>query len=198
MEAYLNSIHLGWNTDGVQAAANLYFGKDVSQLSIAESAALIAITQNPSKRELFNHEENNRERREWILGQMLEQRYITQAEYNQAMAEQIQVVTYDNSSDTTQKATLSYFEDYVLEEVIQDLMDKYGYTYEMAEDKVLKGGYRIYTTMDKDIQDYLDVAFADQDAENSIFPTVRGLQSENLQLCRGAAGCRYGDYGAEW
>lgn len=86
MEAYLNSIHLGWNTDGVQAAANLYFGKDVSQLSIAESAALIAITQNPSKRELFNHEENNRERREWILGQMLEQGYITQAEYNQAMA----------------------------------------------------------------------------------------------------------------
>ena len=73
------------------------------------------------------------------------------------MAEQIQVVTYDNSSDTTQKATLSYFEDYVLEEVIQDLMDKYGYTYETAEDKVLKGGYRIYTTMDKDIQDYLDV-----------------------------------------
>lgn len=174
MEAYLNSIHLGWNTDGVQAAANLYFGKDVSQLSIAESAALIAITQNPSKRELFNHEENNRERREWILGQMFEQGYITQAEYDQAMAEQIQVVTYDNSSDTTQKATLSYFEDYVLEEVIQDLMDKYGYTYETAEDKVLKGGYRIYTTMDKDIQDYLDVVFADQDAENSIFPTVQG------------------------
>ena len=90
------------------------FGKDVSQLSIAESAALIAITQNPSKRELFNHEENNRERLEWILGQMFEQGYITQAEYDQAMAEQIQVVTYDNSSDTTQKATLSYFEDYVL------------------------------------------------------------------------------------
>lgn len=174
MEAYLNSIHLGWNTDGVQAAANLYFGKDVSQLSIAESAALIAITQNPSKRELFNHEENNRERREWILGQMFEQGYITQAEYDQAMAEQIQVVTYDNSSDTTQKATLSYFEDYALEEVIQDLMDKYGYTYETAEDKVLKGGYRIYTTMDKDIQDYLDVVFADQDAENSIFPNVQG------------------------
>ena len=174
MEAYLNSIHLGWNTDGVQAAANLYFGKDVSQLSIAESAALIAITQNPSKRELFNHEENNRERREWILGQMLEEGYITQAEYEQAMAEQIQVVTYDNSTDTTQKATLSYFEDYVLEEVIQDLMSKYGYTYETAEDKVLKGGYRIYTTMDKDIQDYLDVVFADQDPENSIFPTVRG------------------------
>lgn len=182
MEAYLNSIHLGWNTDGVQAAANLYFGKDVSQLSIAESAALIAITQNPSKRELFNHEENNRERREWILGQMLEQGYITQAEYNQAMAEQIQVVTYDNSSDTTQKATLSYFEDYVLEEVIQDLMDKYGYTYEMAEDKVLKGGYRIYTTMDKDIQDYLDVAFADQDAENSIFPTVRGYNLKTFSF----------------
>ena len=174
IEAYLNSIHLGWNTDGVQAAANLYFGKDVSQLSIAESAALIAITQNPSKRELFNHEENNRERREWILGQMFEQGSITQTEYNQAMAEKIQVVTYDNSSDTAKKATLSYFEDYVLEEVIQDLMDKYGYTYETAESKVLKGGYRIYTTMDKDIQDYLDVAFADQDAENSIFPTVRG------------------------
>ena len=174
IEAYLNSIHLGWNTDGVQAAANLYFGKDVSQLSIAESAALIAITQNPSKRELFNHEENNRERREWILGQMFEQGYITQTEYNQAMAEKIRVVTYDNSSDTAKKATLSYFEDYVLEEVIQDLMDKYGYTYETAESKVLKGGYRIYTTMDKDIQDYLDVAFADQDAENSIFPTVRG------------------------
>lgn len=174
IEAYLNSIHLGWNTDGVQAAANLYFGKDVSQLSIAESAALIAITQNPSKRELFNHEENNRERREWILGQMFEQGYITQTEYNQAMAEKIRVVTYDNSSDTAKKATLSYFEDYVLEEVIQDLMDKYGYTYETAESKVLKGGYRIYTTMDKDIQDYLDVAFADRDAENSIFPTVRG------------------------
>lgn len=185
MEAYLNSIHLGWNTNGVQAAANLYFGKDVSQLSIAESAALIAITQNPSKRELFNHEENNRERREWILGQMLEQGYISQEEYDQAMKEKIRAVTYDNSTDTTKKATLSYFEDYVLEEVIQDLMDRYGYTYETAQSRVLKGGYRIYTTMDKDIQDYLDVAFADLDAENSIFPTVQGVNLKTYSYVEG-------------
>lgn len=174
MEAYLNSIHLGWNTDGVQAAANLYFGKNVNELTIAQSASLIAITQNPSKRELFNHADNNKERRDWILGQMYEQEYITKAEYDEALAEEIQVVTYDNSTDTTKKASLSYFEDYVLEEVIQDLMEKYGYTYETAQDKVLKGGYRIYTTMDKDIQGYLDVAFADLDANSSIFPSVRG------------------------
>jgi len=179
MEAYLNSIHMGWNTDGVQAAANLYFGKDVSELSLAECAGLIAITQNPSKRELFNHMDNNTERREWILGMMLSEGYISESEYKQAMRERIQVVTYDNSEQTRQVATLSYFEDYVIEEVISDLMAKYNYTYEMAEDKVLKGGYRIYTTMDKSIQDYLDVSFEDLDPENTIFPSVNGYDLKN-------------------
>ena len=103
------------------------------------------------------------------------------------------------SSDTTQKATLSYFEDYVLEEVIQDLMDKYGYTYEMAEDKVLKGGYRIY------IQQWIKIfkiiwmwPLRIRMQKILYFSDGSRLQSENLQLCRGAAGCRYGDYGAEW
>lgn len=177
LEAYLNSIHLGNNTDGVQAAANLYFGKDVSELSIAESAALVAVTQNPSKRELFNHMEGNTERREWILGQMYEQEKITEQEYNAALKEELNIVSRTAQKEKTY--SLNYFEDYVLDEVVEDLVNEKGYTETKAEEELLTGGFRVYTTMDANIQNYLDEKFADLDPESTIFPSVRGYDLKN-------------------
>ncbi|WP_312643040.1 transglycosylase domain-containing protein [Hydrogenoanaerobacterium sp.] len=72
MEAYLNTATTGNNVYGVQAAANLFFDKDVGELDTAECAAIIAITQNPSKYELLGHEENNRVRRKYVLDNMLD------------------------------------------------------------------------------------------------------------------------------
>ena len=82
LEAYLNIIAFGYNTSGVQAASNMYFDKDVSELSLEECVALISITNNPSRYELFGHEENNKERRQYVYGQMLEIGYIDRAQYD--------------------------------------------------------------------------------------------------------------------
>lgn len=77
MENYLNTINLGQNTLGVQAAAKRYFNKDVSELNLAECAVIAAITQNPSKYNPVTHPEYNEERRNKVLNNMLEQEYIS-------------------------------------------------------------------------------------------------------------------------
>ncbi|MBR5872572.1 MAG: transglycosylase domain-containing protein, partial [Oscillospiraceae bacterium] len=82
LEAYLNVIALGYNTCGVQAAANMYYDKDISELTLPECAGLIAITNNPSIYEPFGHPENNKGRREYIYSEMLEVDYINREEYD--------------------------------------------------------------------------------------------------------------------
>ena len=89
LEAYLNTIHLGNNTNGVQAAANLYFDKDVKDLTLAEAASIIAITQYPVYYNPFSYPENNKVRQEYILNEMLKAKFITQEEYEQAVAEEL-------------------------------------------------------------------------------------------------------------
>ena len=85
MEAYLNTIALGSGTNGVQAAANLYFGKDVKDLNLAECASLVAITKNPSVYNPFYNPENNKSRQEDCLYMMHEQGYINDEEYEEAL-----------------------------------------------------------------------------------------------------------------
>lgn len=81
LEFYLNTAHFGQNTNGVQAAAKVYFDKDVSELSLAECASIIGITQYPSKYNPFLHEDYNKERQEVVLGKMRELGWITEEEY---------------------------------------------------------------------------------------------------------------------
>ena len=80
VEAYMNTINLGQNCLGVQTAAQRYFGKDVSDLSLSESAVIAGITQSPSDYDPVLHPEANEKRRNKVLKNMLDQNYITQAE----------------------------------------------------------------------------------------------------------------------
>jgi penicillin-binding protein 1A len=105
LETYLNTIALGNGTNGVQSAANVYFGKDVSELTAAECASIIAITQNPSKWNPFQHPENNRKRQLYVLGNMHEQTrpdgtpMLTDAQYDRAVAQEMtfETETYTES-----------------------------------------------------------------------------------------------------
>ena len=168
LEAYLNIIAFGYNTSGVQAASNMYFDKDVSELSFEECVALISITNNPSQYELFGHEEKNAERREYVYGQMLELGYITRSQYDNL----INTTVVTSKGQATGKETgkyQSWFIDFVIEDVIDGLMDEYGWDRETAEYNLYNGGYRIYSTVDNRIQSIVEDYYEDPDN----FPQVR-------------------------
>lgn len=161
LENYLNTINLGSNTLGVQAASQRYFNKDVSELTISESAVIAAITQNPTAYNPISHPEANAERREKILGNMLDNGHITEEEYEEAMAddvyERIQTVDLEKS-DTT---VYSYFTDEVITQVMEDLQEELDYTYTQAYNAVYSGGLSIYTTLDSQIQAICDEETSD-------------------------------------
>lgn len=176
LETYLNTIALGSGTNGVQAAANLYFGKDVSELTAAECASIIAITQNPTKWNPFIHPENNRERQLMILQMMHEQKrpdgtpMLTDEEYQQAVDQEMvfQSESYTESITTVQ----DWFVDTVYEEVLGDLVDKAGYTEAGAKEALRTAGLRIYTTVDPDMQKYLETAYTSSDT----FPAINNAE----------------------
>lgn len=156
LENYLNTINLGQNTLGVQAASERYFNKDVSELTLSESAVIAAITQNPSRFNPVSHPEDNEGRAAEVLRKMLEQGYIKQTEYDAAMADdvydRIQIVNAENSSsDIT-----SYFVDALTDQVISDLMEIKGYSEAEAYKALYQGGLTIYSTQDPAIQTVCD------------------------------------------
>ncbi len=167
LEAYLNVIALGYNTCGVQAAANMYFDKDVSELSLSECAGLIAITNNPSIYEPFGHPENNKGRREYIYGEMLEMGYINKAEYDVLVEEDIVTSKGQITGKESGKYT-SWFIDYLIDDVIDGLMDEYGWDKKTAEYNLYNGGYRIYSTVDNRIQNIAEEYYENPDG----FPKV--------------------------
>ena len=87
MEWYLNVVYFGEGASGVQMAANTYFGKDVRDLTLAQCASIIGITNNPSRYSPFASVENNKKRTKTILYEMYDQDYISQEEYTAAVAE---------------------------------------------------------------------------------------------------------------
>ncbi len=162
MEAYLNEIHLGNNTNGVQAAANLYFGKDVSDLSIAESASIAAITQYPVMYNPFRYPENNKKRQEYVLQKMYEIGKITKEEYDQAMSEKL-VFSMEGNTISNGGTINSWFVDLVIDDVIHDLVEQKGYTEEYATQQLYSGGYKIYTTEVPSVQSALEEVYTSSD-----------------------------------
>ncbi len=164
LQNYLNTINLGNGNYGVQAAAQDYFGKDVSDLTLSECTVLAGITQNPTKYNPVTNPENNAERRQEVLDHMLEQEYITKEQYDECLAdnvyERIQSLEAESEGEDT---TYSYFIDELTEQVIQDLQDKRGYTEQQAYNALYSGGLRIYTTQDPAIQQICDEEYSDPD-----------------------------------
>ena len=160
LEAYLNIIPLGEGCYGVQAAAEVYFGKNVEDLSLAECASLIGITNNPSRYDPYLDLEENKERQELILGEMLDQGYITQEEHDQAVAEEL-VLNNTSGEDDGSGNYFTYFEDQVINEVVYDLMELTGYEYSIALKMLQTGGYKIYCTIDPEVQAQVDKVYED-------------------------------------
>lgn len=176
MENYLNTINLGQNTLGVQAASRRYFGKDVSELTLSECAVIAGITQNPSKYNPISHPEDNAARREKVLLNMKEQGYIDENEYQEALEDPVYDRIQDNntkwqSSDTN---ITSYFVDSLTEEVVQDLQDELDYSEAQAYKALYSGGLTIYSTQDPKIQKICDDQVNDDsnysDIAKSFFP----------------------------
>ncbi len=176
LEAYLNIMPLDQNLNGVQAAAKAYFNKDISELSLAECASLAAITQYPTKYGPFRSEENNKERRDMILGMMLEQEMITQEEYDAAINEVLVFTKEQFKSDVN--SYQSYYVDQVMVDVINDLVEKKGYQRSYAQEVVTLHGIKIYTPMDIKMQDTLEEQFESMTA----FPKVSGAVSPQAAM----------------
>ena len=162
LENYMNTINLGQNTLGVQEASKRYFNKDVSQLNLSECAVIAGITQNPSKFNPITHPDYNKERRDDVLDHMLEQGYINQAEYDEAMADdpysRIQSVNLEVEDDTVN----SFFVDALVDDVLEDLINA-GYTENQAFYLLYSGGLKIYSTQDPAIQKICDDAFTNEE-----------------------------------
>ena len=148
LEQYLNVINLSGGCMGVGAAAEYYYSKTPSELTLAECATIAAITNNPSVYDPAKHPENNKKRRDTILFCMYEQNYISEEQYVEACEAPIRL----NKSDKLQNRINSWYIDMVTEDVIGDLCRKYDIGRSAAALMLYRGGYRVYTAMDKTVQ----------------------------------------------
>ncbi|MBE5902214.1 MAG: PBP1A family penicillin-binding protein [Lachnospiraceae bacterium] len=153
LENYLNSINLGQNTLGVQAASLRYFNKKVSELTLSECAVLAAITKNPSGLNPISHPEDNAKRKNTTLKKMLKQGYITQKQYDEAIADDVYArIEQANTHHQKSAGASSYFIDELIEQVAEDLKSLKGYSETQAYKLIYSGGLKIYSTQNRKIQ----------------------------------------------
>lgn len=156
LENYLNSINLGQNTLGVQAASRRYFGKDVSELTLSESAVIAGITKNPSAYNPVSYPEENAKRRKLVLKNMKEQGYITDKEYEDALADDVYSRIQQVNVEYAETNPNSYFVDALIDQVVQDLVEKKGYTDTQAYKAIYNGGLTIESTQNMAMQQICD------------------------------------------
>jgi penicillin-binding protein 1A len=144
---------------GVEVAAEYYFGKSCTELTLSECASLAGITNLPEYYRPDKNPENNLKRRNLILGLMLNQKLITQEEYDDAIDDELKVVA--DKSVLKETEINSYFVDALIEDVVNALVEKFGYEKEHAESNFYNSGYRIYATLDPDIQAAMESVYTD-------------------------------------
>lgn len=157
LEAYLNTISLGNGICGVQVASNYYFNKDVSELSLVECAALAGITKNPSAYNPDKKPEGNKDRRQLVLDKMLELGKITYDEYD--MAYDMDVVIDKSQQSNFEIPVNSYFVDTLISNITEDLSEKYGCSADTASSMLYNGGFKIYATIEPEIQDEMESVY---------------------------------------
>lgn len=163
LEIYMSTINLGQNTLGVKAAALRYFNKQPYQLTLSECAVIAATTSNPSKYNPISHPEYNEERRNIVLNKMKEQGYITQTEYDEAMADDVYSRILAVNEETENNSVYTYFVDEVTEQVLADLIEIKGFNETQAHMLLFSGGLSIYTTQDPDIQAICDEVYGNEE-----------------------------------
>lgn len=159
---YMNTINLGQNTLGVEAASRRYFNKSVNSLTLSECAVIAAITQNPSRYNPISHPEENADRRKKVLDHMLEQGYITQTEYDTAMADDVYSRIQVVNEEVEESLVNTYFVDALTDDVMNDLLAA-GYNETQAFTLLYSGGLEIYSTQDPHIQAICDEVFSNEE-----------------------------------
>lgn len=175
LEAYLNTLYLGSGCYGVKTASEKYFGKDVSELDAAECACLAVITKAPTKYNPLLNPEENLKRRNHCLKLMYDEGKgcLNEEEYNAATTENLiftnspDYVPSDKIKDTKtaneeEKVINSFYVDYVIQAVRDDLMEKYGYSKQQATNQIYYGGLKIYTAVDLDVQATLENVYVNR------------------------------------
>lgn len=174
IECYLNTIAMGHGTYGVEVAANYYFDKSVKDLTLAECACLAAITKSPTYYAPDDYPEDNKDRRITVLYEMYDQGYITKEEYEAAKAEDVKIVA---SKDALNESEVnSYFVDALIDQVVGDLCDRYGYEKKHADNLFYSGGYKVYATVDTKIQSIMEDVFSDSKTYG-----IKGADGNTLQ-----------------
>ncbi|MCQ2468007.1 MAG: PBP1A family penicillin-binding protein [Clostridia bacterium] len=157
LELYINLAPMGNNYVGIQAAAQNYFGKNAKDLSLAECALLAGLPKSPSYYNPLRESgrRNALRRQRIVLGKMLELGYITDEEYEEALNTELVFKTNSNNTSITIN---SYFSEYAVQEVINKLSSQRNISTSLAATLVYNRGYRIYTTLEPNVQAVLDEA----------------------------------------
>ncbi len=186
IEAYLNTLYLGSGCYGVKTASEKYFGKDVSELNAAECAVIASITQFPTRYNPLINPEYNRERQLECLQKMVDSGFLTEAE--RAEAENFKLI-FTNSDDYVPSPEMeqslakedddvinSFYVDYVIQCVRDDLMEEYGYSKQQATDQIYYGGLKIYAAVDLDVQETLENVYVNRKS----FPELKSDKTGDL------------------
>lgn len=176
VECYLNTIPMGHGLYGVEVASNYYFNKSVNELTVAECAVLAAITQRPADLAPDVNFEANKERKETVLYEMYKQGYLSKEEYDKAIKEKVNIIA--DEAVLNESEINSYFVDALIDQVTDDLVEKYGYERTHASNLFYSGGYKVYATLDKDIQKAMENVFTNS--------KKYGLKSKKGQILQGS------------
>ncbi|MFI3230399.1 MAG: transglycosylase domain-containing protein [bacterium] len=172
LELYLNTIGLGHGYNGVEAAALGYFNKEAIDLTLAESACIASITNNPSLYSPRTQPENNKSRVEKILNHMLEQGMISRYEYQEALAETEDLYSRVSNGYSENKIEGNiihgYFEDAVFEQVSKDLQEQHNLSSAQANNLIYNAGLQIHTTKDTAMQKKVEESYSNPE----LFPDV--------------------------
>ena len=163
LDMYLNVIYVGPNIYGVGAGSQYYFSKDVQNLTLAECAFLAGINNSPNSYNPFNNETDNTEkianRTITVLDKMLELEYITEEEYNTAVSEVNNGLSFKQGTVEANDGIYSYHTDALINEITQDIADKKNITEDFATNYLYLGGLTINSTQNSNIQDETETEF---------------------------------------
>ena len=166
LEYYLNTINLGQGAYGIQMASRTYFGKNVSELTISEAAVLACLPKSPTNMNPVTNPEENKERRDTVLSRMKKHGFIDEEEYQAAVddTESVYIRIASYVEETSEVSYYSYFTDEVINQLMEDLQTKLGYSASQASSLIYTGGLRVYTTQDRQIQEICDEVTSNPDS----------------------------------
>ena len=168
LEGYLNVIALGNGCNGIQTAAQTYFGKNAKDLTLSESAAIVGITKYPSKYNPFYHPDENQKRQRYVLKKMYENGFINKSEYDDAKADDY--ISRLNVSAKNQNSVTKYWSWYteqIFTDVVKDLQKRNGLTESEARFQMYNGGFNIYANVDIDLQNKAEAIFKNKTGNNT-------------------------------